>query len=154
MKTKKCSRCGEDLALSEFNPLRKGSDKLKAECKRCANKRSILWRKENPDKQRQSTINWEQKNIEYVQEKRKLYYEENIEYFQNHNKEWYDNNKEKAKEIDKKKCTIASDGYVRRILKQENFHESLITPKMIEVKRGIIKVKRIIKQIKNKQNYE
>lgn len=35
METKVCTRCGKELSLDSFSPVKKGSDKLRAMCKCC-----------------------------------------------------------------------------------------------------------------------
>ena len=66
-------------------------------------------------------------------------------------RKYYDKNISLIKEKDKKRHKEAKeqckDYYIKRLLKEDGFPRELITPELIENKTGIIKTKRIIKQL-------
>ena len=160
MQLKKCSKCGEEKPLEEFYKDKIKKDGRKSICKICSLIADKEWREKNKERVKELKQNWDKANKERVKEIR-----------QNWNKKWRSNNdnREKAKaaqrEYNKKNSEKINAGerrrrencrssYIKSILKRQGFIETQITPELIEEKRNIIKVKRIIKQIKNKQNYE
>ncbi len=77
METKVCGKCKEEKNVSEFGVSRRDKDGLLYCCKICNNQRSEKYRKNNPDKTKESSKNYRLKNLEQRKIKRKEYYLEN-----------------------------------------------------------------------------
>ena len=158
METKRCSKCGEGKPLSEFYTSKNYSTGYATYCKKCSRIAAKEWREKNKERAKEISQNWNKANKEKVLEQNKK-----------RCKKWRSNNREKAnaksREYKKKNREIINVGerkrrencspcYIKSKLKRQGFIDNQITPDVIEEKRNIIKVIRIIKQIKNKQNYE
>lgn len=117
METKKCSTCKEVKPINEFYKHKRQKDGLYSQCKYCANK----VRKEYYKKHLKERIEYQKK---YKKEHRK----EHTEY----------NKKDRA---------LLKNWYIKEKLIQSGWEKENITEEIIEEKRNIIKVKRIIKKI-------
>ena len=81
-KTKRCSKCGETLPVSEFHKRKSAKDGLKSHCRGCIKA-------------------YHEKNREKILESQKAYYEKNREEFLERRKEYREKNREKIRESDK-----------------------------------------------------
>ena len=115
----KCNKCGIDKPIEEFYNGRRA-------CKGCIKE-------------------YHKKNAELIKE----YHKKNAEQIKEYQKEWRKNNaehiKEQKKEYNKEYSKNLSDGYIKRELKNKGYPPNQITPELIEVKRLIIKTKRLCK---------
>ena len=115
METKKCSKCGEEKALSEFGRHRYCKNGINPQCKKCnrinalkyakENKHKVIlskkeYYKSNKQKIRENQVLYEQKNRKQILEYKRKWYKENKDRVLKENKEFYSNNKE---EINKKR---------------------------------------------------
>jgi hypothetical protein len=98
MGTKVCSKCKEEKNVCEFGKLKTSKDGLLYSCKKCNNKRSVDYRKNNPEKVLELTRNWTKKNPEWVYNRHKKWREENPKKHKELKKNWYKNNPHKRKE--------------------------------------------------------
>jgi hypothetical protein len=98
METKVCSKCKEEKNVCEFGKLKTSKDGFLYSCKKCNNKRSVDYRKNNPEKVLELTRNWTKKNPEWVYNRHKKWREENPEKNKELKKNWYKNNPYKRKE--------------------------------------------------------
>ena len=130
METKRCSKCGEEKPLTEFNKNKYHKDGLSSSCNLCLNNNAKEYRKNNP--------NW-------IKERRKIYYNKNKLQISEIQKLWRENNPEKREEIYRKKVVDCNSYYVKEKLIKQGFKKEQITPELIELKRMIIKTKRKIK---------
>ena len=111
-KTKRCSKCGETLLVSEFSKNKTRKDGLNHSCKGCCkayreeNREKILeykkaYREENREKIRESKKAHREKNREKILERDKAYREENRGKIQEYKKAYREENREKIRESGK-----------------------------------------------------
>jgi len=98
METKVCSKCRDSKNVCDFGKSSSSKDGLLYSCKECNNKRSVNYRKNNPEKVLELTRNWTKKNPEWVYNRHKKYRKENPEKVKEIRKNWIDKNPEKRKE--------------------------------------------------------
>jgi hypothetical protein len=98
METKVCSKCKGEKKVCEFGNSKSSKDGLLYSCKECNNKRSVNYRKDNPEKVLELTRNWTKKNPEWVYNRHKKWREENPDKVNELKKNWLDKNSEKRKE--------------------------------------------------------
>ena len=98
METKVCSKCKGEKKVCEFGNSKSSKDGLLYSCKECNNKRSVNYRKDNPEKVLELTRNWTKKNPEWVYNRHKKWREENPDKVNELKKNWLDKNPEKRKE--------------------------------------------------------
>ena len=98
METKVCSKCKGEKKVCEFGNSKSSKDGLLYSCKECNNKRSVDYRKNNPEKVLELTRNWTKKNPEWVYNRHKKWREENPEKVKEIKENWLDKNPEKRKE--------------------------------------------------------
>jgi len=101
METKVCSKCSKEKNVCEFGKLKSSKDGLLYSCKECNNKRSVDYRKNNPEKVLELTRNWTKKNPEWVYNRHKKYRLENSKKLNELRIDWLNNNPEKRKEYRK-----------------------------------------------------
>ena len=65
METKVCKSCGVESQLSEFRQDKNGYYRRK--CKKCDLELRRLWKKNNPDKERQTRKSWIEKKSRLLQ---------------------------------------------------------------------------------------
>lgn len=98
MKTKRCSKCGEEKDISEFRNNNRSKDKKDYFCKLCRRERDNNYRKNNKDKIKKTRKEYREKNKDKIKEKKKEYYKNNKDKIKEYNKEYRENNKDKIKE--------------------------------------------------------
>jgi hypothetical protein len=86
-KTKKCTKCGEELPESKFHKNCKAKDGLHHQCKSCQN---------------ETTRKYYQANIKEIRQKRKEYYENNREQINECNREYNANHRKANRERNKR----------------------------------------------------
>jgi hypothetical protein len=92
---KRCTKCGEEKALTEFSPRKGRRSGYRSHCKSCAaaarrarlandpalrerNVRSAKeWREKNPERAKQGCKEWHAKNAEYIREWNRRYAKDN-----------------------------------------------------------------------------
>jgi len=79
METKVCKSCGVESQLSEFRQDKNGYYRRK--CKKCDLELRRLWKKNNPDKERQTRKSWIEKNPDYYKDYNKNWSNKNPDYF-------------------------------------------------------------------------
>lgn len=77
MELKRCSKCGIEKELSEFNNRKSSSDGLNNQCRECCNIDKRKYRKNNPDKVRESKRRYRKNNPDKVKESKRRYRENN-----------------------------------------------------------------------------
>ena len=164
METKFCKKCGEEKNIDEFSTDKRNKNGLSCKCKTCYKEyRDTHFKKYQKNKEKATTYNKiyyqlnKEKIINAVREWEKL--NPNIKYKEakaKASRKYYNNNidlvKEKSKNRHKKAKEQCKDFYIKRLLKEDGFSSELINPELIIIKRDIIKIKRVIKQIKTKQD--
>ena len=68
MELKRCSKCGVDKYLLEFNNRKSSSDGLHYQCRECCNIDKKRYREENPDKIRESKKRYREENPDKIKE--------------------------------------------------------------------------------------
>lgn len=117
------------------------------------------WHQENKEKNRNKRAaykkEWELKNKDKISEYNKKQNLKNKDKISKYNKKYRIENLEKVKLLDKnrdkevrrlgsiKRTEKLSNGYINQILAQQGFPKESITPELIEVKRIILKTKRL-----------
>ncbi len=97
--TKRCNKCGEEKALSEFSKDGQNKDGLKGQCRTCRRAYSAKYRAENKDKGKAYSAKYRAENKEYFAQ----YYADNREYYAQHNSDWRQANPEKKRANDQRR---------------------------------------------------
>ena len=69
---KRCTKCGKEKPLSEFNKDRHTKDGLQFRCKECDNATSKRWAHTNPEQVRERGRQWRKENIEKARERDRI----------------------------------------------------------------------------------
>lgn len=127
MSTKKCSRCGEDKPLGEFNKKSRSNDGLRPECRVCQKE-------------------WYNKNKEEILSSLKVKYADNKELFYDKNKAYYSANRDKILS-QKKDYRSRNAESIRLNLRKFYWHnrEELLAKKSIYNKSDIYKTRNSIR---------
>lgn len=83
--TKRCSKCGRELPLSEFYKRKSSKDGLQAYCKDCKKQHGKQWRADNSDYFKQ----WYAEHRDERLEKMKQWYADNADERKQYNKQYY-----------------------------------------------------------------
>lgn len=139
METKKCTKCGEDKALTEFS-------KHHAKCKECRAMYAREWRDKNIEKAIAAERDrYRNKGKHRAKERRK----EKFESIKKIEKEYRIKNHEKIKEQiainNKKHSECLSNSYISSRLK---IKVNDCPPELIELKREQLRIHRLTKQLK------
>lgn len=161
---KRCSKCGEEKALTEFPRHRGRRDGLDSRCKVCARIASASYRQANLEKvrekdrarvhatpievRRQKHKRWRDRNRPYVRKKgrevmRRLY-RMDPEKFRSKSREWRRDNRDKAIAAMRMERDQLSRSYVATTLRLRT-HE--VPPALIEAKRAHLQIHRLLKEI-------
>lgn len=157
METKKCGKCGEVKDVGEFY-------KNRSCCKKCRQSQLKEWQNNNRDKIKKYSRSQYVKNPEKLKERAKEWQLNNPEKYKERKKEWLLNNPgkdkesrnkwkcknpEKVKENSKNQRKSLNTCYIKKTLKLSGFTTEQINenPELIEVKRLIIKTKRLCKTL-------
>ena len=98
MESKVCSKCKQEKKVCEFGNSKSSKDGLLYCCKKCNNKRSVEYRKNNPEKVLEITRNWTAKNPEWVYNRHKKWRDENRELANEIKRDWLNKNPENRKQ--------------------------------------------------------
>ena len=169
METKKCSKCGDEKFLSDFYKDKTKKYGVSSICKQCnskvsknyykAHKEEIIKKvventKKNKEKVKQYHKNYFQAHKEEHRIYNKIYREKTLEHYKIIDRKYRLLNKDRIREMGRKRYRIhiknITDEYIKNTLNQQGFENEIITPAIIDSKRNIIKIKRIIKQLKQK----
>lgn len=119
--SKTCNICHETKPIESFGIGKRYKHGIRPNCKECLNTNAQIKRKENP--------------------------EVNRKYWERYRKS------EKGKALNRKKLTkrrqVLDRHYVKEVLKKCGIPEEIITKELIEVKRMIIKTKRLCKTLQS-----
>ena len=160
MELKRCSKCSEEKPLSDFYKDENRPSGYATYCKKCSLIAAKEWREKNKERVKELRRNWNEENKLTVLEQNKKRTKkwrsnkDNREKANAANREYKKKNPEKVNAGARRRIKNCSPCYIKSKLKIQGFIDNQITSDIIEEKRNIIKVKRVIKQIKNKQNYE
>ena len=127
MKTKICSKCGEEKSIIEYAKDKTHKDGLSSQCKNCRNfhqyKYTKKWRMKNKDKHVQYSIAYQKK---------------------------YPN---KRRQKEKRQHQNLINSYVKQLLSRRTNLSALDIPiELVELKREHIKLGRLLKGIQNEDN--
>ena len=129
---KRCSKCGIEKSLDCFNKDKRKKDGVRYCCKDC---RKAL------NKKRYDA------NPELAKAKSKAWYDANPDLAKQISKKYRQYNTEKVKAAAKKVNEDLHDWILKQHLKSQGFPPEAITQELIEVKRIIIKTKRLCKTL-------
>jgi 5-methylcytosine-specific restriction endonuclease McrA len=82
---KKCTKCGERKAKSEFGKDSFHKDGLRSDCKLCHNETSRKWCEANPNRERERKQKYRKKNSDRERERKKKYRKDNLDKARVHN---------------------------------------------------------------------
>ncbi len=109
-KTKKCTKCKQIKFVTEFYHNKSSKDGLCYQCKKCHNKTTIDWDKNNKEKRKEIKRRWREKNRDELKKYSKEHYESNKDYYRDwHLKKHYNislQDYEKMVEIQNSCCAI------------------------------------------------
>ena len=177
---KKCSKCGEMKGVEEYGKLSASPDGYRTICKFCMNKYNATYRKENKESIRLSRnkyySNNKDKYKEYrdrykpyrilymdnyrithaaeIREYKKIYDKRDVEKKRRRLSQWSINNRDKIAGYRSKNSETLSDSFIiQRITDKLNLNASQIreNPELIEIKRTILKTKRLCKTLRNSE---
>ena len=163
METKKCSKCGEVKPINEFYKQKSHKDGLNSQCKCCRSQWAKLHYQKNSEEIKNRVSNWVDKNKEKVKIYKKEHYlinkesyqrnyEKNKPKYRERNKLYYQKNYDKLLKERQKKIIDLADRYIKNSLIRSGWDKTKLYPDIIEEKRNIIKVKRIIYKINKSIN--
>jgi hypothetical protein len=95
---KKCSDCHEIKSAEMFSKASSKKDGLHNICKNCDVERIRKYRKNNPEKVKETRQKYYKNNIEKIRETQQKYYTNNIEKIREIHQKYYKNNAEKIRE--------------------------------------------------------
>lgn len=112
LKTKRCTKCGNEKELKYFGRLKSTMDGYNYRCKLCRNEISNLYRSIYPERDKASR----ERCFENIQERKKLYRLNNIEKIRKHDVDYRAKTKEKTRQRKRKQVVELSNFYVRELL--------------------------------------
>ena len=134
---KKCSKCGEVKGVYEYSADKTMADNLCKMCKKCSSMYQKKYYEDNSDIIKKSTSEYSKIHILEMRKYRK---------------KWRDGNKDNIRKSSAILASNLADGYIKgQIIAQTGIDKALITPELIEIKRTIIKTKRLCKTLKNSE---
>lgn len=170
MKTKICSICGDKKKVNEFRKANRGIYGVSRQCKQCIkqkrkedyknkkdliNKKRRTYYKRNTSKILNRNRKWYKKN-ETLQKARQKLYRSGVKHkIRNRVNKWQAKNKNRVtnykRKYQNKSISQLSNWYVVEKIKRQNISKEIASySSIIEAKRQIIKVQRILKHKKQK----
>lgn len=110
------------------------------------------WINNNPEKARETRKKTYIKNKNKISEKSKIYGKENRVKISERAKIWRHLNIERCRDYERKAINEVADSYVKHLLIRSKCGIKNPPPELIESKRDIIKLNRLVKQLKTKLN--
>ena len=134
---KRCSKCGEVKSYSYYAKNKSRYDGVSGYCKICQNKCKI------------NSVN---KNKLHYMDYNKNYDKINPDSVRDRKRKYTDSNKHKINEYNRLYTLTIPDAIIIRNMKRDTGIQSdLIPPELIEIKRTIIKTKRLCRTLKNSE---
>ena len=166
MKTRKCTRCGEEKpeTAEYFHRDKNKRGGLHTICKECKNKadrrwraknpeKVRRWRAENPEKAREAVRRWQAENPEKQREAEKRWRAENPEKERERCRRWRAKNPEKARERCRRWRNTLAPKYLKDLISAKyDIDRSEIGDELIKAKRRELKYYRQLTHLKNQQN--
>lgn len=78
-----CKKCNKNKQLDEFYKQKTNKDGRFGCCKECSKKRSLAWKKANPDKARVHNVKWKKNNSNKIKIYHNKWYEKNLSKIRN-----------------------------------------------------------------------
>lgn len=149
--TKTCTKCNEEKSLNNFNKAKYGKLGYSASCRNCAKIHGKYYRSLETTKE---TLRlYREKNKEKTYIRHKKHYEQNKIKILKRSYDHYLSNIEHKKKLCKKNERFhlenLTDSYVKLRLTTQGFLKDQITPELIELKRIMLKTKRLCQQLQN-----
>jgi hypothetical protein len=152
METKICTKCGEEKQLNDFHKKSRSKDGFTSQCKTCRCKYTLDYSSNNKDKKRISDSNYYKNNKVKVNQYKLNWYHENKDRLRdsvlNRQRKSYHENKDLHKMRYNQAIESVNDWYVELILTRV-IDVSSSTLELIEAKRQIIKINRLLKNKKS-----
>jgi hypothetical protein len=156
METKKCSTCGEVKPINEFYKQKSHKDGCQSSCKNCRSQWAKLYYQKKSEEIKNRVSIWADKNKGKVKiYKKESYlrnYEKNRHKYRERNKLYYQKKYDKLLKERQKRIIDLADRYIKDSLIRSGWDKTKLNPEIIEEKRNIIKVKRVIKKINESIN--
>jgi len=150
---KTCSFCSLEKEYYLFVKEKRNKDGIGNKCLSCKNEKRNLERAINPIKIRQKEKDYKSKNKDKVSEWRKKCVAKNPDLYKSHRKKYTEKNHSLILKRSKDCAIIAKnelkDSYIKSDLVKLGFKKEQITKELIELKRVIIKTKRLCKILMN-----
>ena len=144
---KKCSRCKEEKEVAEFIKNNQTKDGLTYYCKACLKGIREKYRLEYKDKIREYRRSWNAKNPDKCRLYVKTYRKKNPDLIASMSRRYQEAHPDVSRRYKKKSAYYIDRAYIISIIcKNSPLKSSDIPPELIEVKRLIIKTKRLCKQ--------
>ena len=142
---KTCTKCKCEKPLDCFGQEKRVKSGLKASCKECDLKRTLLWHKNNREKANEINRRWTKNNPEKVSIKGKKWRDLNKEYGKKKRDEYAILFPNYGKERRKNYIDNLKSPYLVAKLKRKGFTKEQIKehPELIEVQKILIKTKRL-----------
>lgn len=96
MASKTCTRCGEQLPLTDFGKQARGRGGLQSQCKTCRKKVCAAYRAANPEKVSEARLRWKTANPEQDSEAKRAWQEANRDAHRRLCREWQAKNRDRA----------------------------------------------------------
>ena len=95
-KVKKCTKCGVDKGLGEFNKRNSANNKLRPDCRECQSKYRKQYQMQNKDRLKKCNLEYRLKNKRKTKLRMAAYYKNTSEKQKAASKEYYYKNKKKV----------------------------------------------------------
>lgn len=149
---KKCSKCGEVKGVEEFRVDNQKSDGLYSSCRMCASATYRNYYIINSRKVRDLTLLYKINNRLKVQLSTKKYRDKNKDILNQIQKKYRIENKDNMKRKYRADVISLADVYVRGVICCESKIPSIfISQDLVEIKRTILKTKRLCKTLKSSE---
>ena len=152
METKICSKCKEEKPVGDFYSDKSRKDGRKCYCKKCVTEYARKWYNANPEKARERFQKRYAANPEKVREQLRKWRAANPKEVREQSRKWRAANPKKVMAYTQKRILELPDCVVvSALIRSTNIPAKIIRqhPELIEVKRTIIKTKRLCKTSQN-----
>ena len=151
MKTRKCTKCGEEKpeTTEYFHRAKSCRGGLHTICKVCRYKAYRRWGAENPEKEREKRRRWRAENPEKAREAVRRWQAENPEKAREAVRRWQAENPEKVREANKRCVDTLAPGYLKSLISSKyDIDRSEIGDELIKAKRRELIYYRQLTQLK------
>lgn len=131
---KVCAKCNVEKSLDNFGVHKQTKSGLRCWCKECVRAANLAWKLRNPELRKKHNDDWRLANSDKRRESAKGTYWRNVETARAKMRAYQQNERE-----------ILSDTYIARKM---NMTLDILPPKLIDLKRAHIQLKRLLREHK------